>query len=169
MSTTTTGGGWFATVDKAVGVLVNAGGWLGGIAVVALMFHIIADVFLRYFFNSPLPATIEIVSYWWMVLAVFPGIALTQRRKEHVEVTLLSDLMPESHKSVIILAARVLTIITVGALAWYGWLAALEQMQRGEIAMGSITILIWPMRFIVPLGFGLFFLQLLLDLYRDVD
>lgn len=158
-----------AGLDRVVGVLVTAAAWLGAIAVVGLMIHIIADVFLRYFFNSPLPATIEIVSYWWMILVIFPGIAFTQRRKEHVDVTLLTDLMPDTHRIGIRLLSRVLTMITVAALAYYGWLAALEQWHRGEIAMGSITILIWPMRFMVPLGMGLFLLQLLIDFYRDIQ
>lgn len=155
-------------IDRIVGVLVMVGAWIGAFAVVALMIHIIADVFLRYFFNSPLPATIEIVSYWWMILVIFPGIAFTQRRKEHVDVTLLTDMMPEVHRAGIRVVARVLTIATVAALAYYGWLAAIEQWHRGEIAMGSITILIWPMRFMVPFGMGLFLLQLLVDLYRDI-
>ena len=157
-----------SAVDRGIGVAVTAGAWLGAFAVVALMLHIIADVFLRYFFNSPLPATIEIVSYWWMILVVFPGLAFTQRRKEHVDVTLLTELMPDKQQAGLRIAARLITMLTVGALGWFGWLAALEQWHRGEIAMGSITILIWPMRFMVPLGMGLFFIQLALDLYKDV-
>jgi len=155
--------------DKFLGVFVVGFAWLGGFAVVALMLHIIADVFLRYFFNSPLPATIEIVSYWWMIMIIFPAVAWTQRRKEHVEVTLVTDLMPEQHRVVVAIFARLLTMATVAALAYYGWLAALEQWHRGEIAMGSITILIWPMRFMVPLGMGMFFLQLAVDLVRDIQ
>lgn len=158
---------WLRTADRIVGLFVNLGGWIGGATVIVLMFHIVADVFLRYTMNSPLPATIEIVSYWWMILITFLGQGLTQRRREHLEVTLLTDLMPEMDRLGTVIGGRILTLLTVIALGYYGLLAALEQTHRGEIAMGSVTILVWPMRWIVPIGMGVFAAQLVIDLVRD--
>ncbi len=159
---------WLTTADNIVGVFVNIGGWIGGATVIVLMLHIVADVFMRYVFNSPLPGTIEIVSYWWMILITFLGQGLTQRRREHLEVSLLTDLMPQMDRLGTIIGGRLLTLITVVALGYYGLLAAIEQTHRGEIAMGSITIAIWPMRWMVPIGMGIFAAQLVVDLIRDV-
>lgn len=151
-----------------VGVLVDLGGWIGGATVLVLMIHIVLDVAGRYLLNAPLPATIEIVSYWWMILITFLGQGLTQRRREHLEVTLLTDLMPERDRLGTIIGGRILTLLTVLALGYYGLLAAIEQTHRGEIAMGSITFAIWPFRWIVPIGMAIFACQLVIDLIRDI-
>lgn len=159
--------GW-PVVDRTLNFGVNGGGLIAACATFLLMVQVIVDVALRYFANAPLPGTLEIVSYWWMVLITFPALALCQRRREHVDVSLLVDLMPELHRTLAIVAARLVTLGFVLLLAWVGWLYALEQMASGEVAMGSVTIPIWPTRFAVPLGMLLFALQLAADLTADL-
>ncbi|WP_224407549.1 TRAP transporter small permease [Afifella sp. IM 167] len=154
--------------DRALAKAVQGGGLISAAATFILMAHVIVDVAMRYLANAPLPATIEIVSYWWMVLITFPALALTQRRREHVDLSLLTELMPARHRRVSIIMARVATLAVVLIIGWCGWLYALEQMARGEIAMGSVTIPIWPTRFAVPLGMLLFALQLTANLIEDL-
>ena len=159
---------WLKRFDAVVGEVVKYAGWVAGATVIILMLHIVLDVFMRYTFNSPMPATIEVVSYWWMILITFLGQGMTQRRREHLEVTLLTDLMPEVQRLGTVIGGRFLTLITVSALGFYGMLAAIEQTHRGEIAMGSVTILVWPFRWMVPIGMGIFAAQLAVDLVRDI-
>ena len=63
---------------RILGWAVNGGGVIAAGATLILMVHIIVDVAMRYLANAPLPGTIEVVSYWWMVLIIFPAVALTQ-------------------------------------------------------------------------------------------
>jgi TRAP-type C4-dicarboxylate transport system permease small subunit len=76
--------------------------------------------------------------------------------------------MPDRHRKFFMIAARLVTLAFVLLLCWVGWLYALEQMDRGEVAMGSVTIPIWPTRFAVPLGMMLFAFQLTADLIADI-
>ena len=41
-------------------------------------------------------------------------------------------------------------------------------MERGEVAMGTVTVLIWPARFAIPLGMLLLALQLTEDLIASI-
>ena len=153
---------------RILGWAVNGGGVIAAGATLILMVHIIVDVAMRYLANAPLPGTIEVVSYWGMVLIIFPAVALTQRRREHIDVSLMIELMPDLHRKLSEIAARLVSIVLVLLLAWYGWFYALDQMERGEVAMGTVTVLIWPARFAIPLGMLLLALQLTEDLIASI-
>ena len=78
------------------------------------------------------------------------------------------ELMPDLHRKLSEIAARLVSIVLVLLLAWYGWFYALDQMERGEVAMGTVTVLIWPARFAIPLGMLLLALQLTEDLIASI-
>ena len=40
---------------------------IGAVAVIALMLHVVADVAMRNLTNTPIPATFEIVTHYYMV------------------------------------------------------------------------------------------------------
>lgn len=142
-------------MNRAVSIvrrLCVAAATLSGAAIIALMIHVSADVALRTFSNRPIPGTLEIVAYWWMVSIVFLGIAYTKIRNEHIAVDLLPDRLPPNQRAV---ARVILEVITIGVLLlliYFGWEAAMSSMARGENAVGVTPIPVWPFRFLLPLG-----------------
>lgn len=46
----------------------------------------------RVLLGASVPATIELVSNWWMVLVFYFGLAATHRRGEQIRITALVDL-----------------------------------------------------------------------------
>src|SRR5699024_5462212 len=102
-------------------------------------------------FNQPIAGSIEYVSYWYMVAIAFCGIALAERYGEHIDAPLVFDRLPRSVRKEFTIVARVLTVLLMIAIAWWGWHEALRQYEFREQG-GAAGVPIWPGRFLVPLG-----------------
>src|SRR6266567_2009403 len=81
-----------------MGVISAAVGGLGrllmvpaGIALILMMLHVNADVVGRLLLNHPIPVTIEVVSYYYMVAVIFLPLAAVERADHHIAVDLLSQ------------------------------------------------------------------------------
>ena len=68
---------------------------LAGAAVALMMVQVTLDVAMRHLFGSPLPGTLTIVSYYYMVIAAFVPLALAEQRDAHISVEFVTDLMPK--------------------------------------------------------------------------
>lgn len=136
--------------------LVSAMGLVGIICVTLMMFHVTADVVLRFVFNAPVGGTITIVSNYYMVILGFGSLAVAESRNAHVSVEVLTELMPRKIQTGLasmsaFLAAVVFTFLTVRT-----WIEAVAKMNIGaSIQQGTMTIPVWPSYFALPLGCGL--------------
>ena len=61
---------------------------LAGLAVLGILLTISLDVLMRSIFKAPFSATTEIVSYYWMVPAVFLPMMFLEISKGHIETDL---------------------------------------------------------------------------------
>ena len=78
-------------IGKALARLLDIQATIGIAAVGLMMFHITFDVFGKYLFNAPLPATLEIVSHYYMVVVVFLPLAMVEKRDAHISVEVLTQ------------------------------------------------------------------------------
>src|SRR5699024_5930093 len=79
------------TVDNLTRIANKIVASVAAVMLVVMIVQVFADVGLRNMLNSPLPATLEIVSFWWMVALSFLGLAYAKNRNEHIAVSLVSD------------------------------------------------------------------------------
>lgn len=128
---------------------------IGGIVLLLMMIHISADVFMKYVFNAPLQGTLEIVSSYYMVLGVFLPLPLVEWRRQAILVDVVFMQMPRWLKLACVVLVLAVMAALYGAFAWQTWNDALRAFSRNEIAMGPAQTVIWPSRFVLPLGFGL--------------
>jgi TRAP-type C4-dicarboxylate transport system permease small subunit len=156
-----------AFLDKIVLRLTRAFALLAGIAALGLAAHMVVDVCLRFFFNTPIEGTLEYVTYWWMPCIVFFGLALTQRRAENIDLPMLHERLTGRTATVSSIIAHVLTVLFVGLIGWYGLENALAQTAVGEFTSATNT-LVWPMRWVVPVGIAILVLQLLADIRQTL-
>lgn len=147
MTSTGARAGLARTASIATAVL-SAVGQLGIAFMVAV---VIADVAMRSLFNAPILGALEVVTYWCMVTVSFIGMWIAQRRGEHISVTMLTDKMHPQAQFLHQLFGNILTLVFLLAVGWYGWGNALQNMARGEFT-GATNVLIWPMRFLVPIA-----------------
>jgi len=125
----------------------------GGAALVALLLTVVLDVVLRFASGSGIEGANDMVSSWWMVTIAFTGIALAQRANGRIQVDFLVDALPARTRLVVDVVVLLVVAGFALALAWGGWVEALEQKEAGEYAAIGHR-LIWPFRFVVPLGFA---------------
>ncbi len=132
---------------------------------VVLMLHVVVDVVGRTLFNHPLPSTLEIVSDWWMVILVFGSFGYAQYRGEHVRATILTDNLPRSWQR----GAEAAALLLMGAvgvlIALYGWTEALHSMAIDETLVSSTPVVVWPFKFLIPLGGLALALQCVASIY----
>lgn len=141
---------------------------LAGLAVLGILLTISIDVLMRAIFKAPFSATTEIVSYYWMVPAVFLPMMFLEISKGHIETDLFYQHFSLGMKKVARLIAGVLTIGIYGLLTWFTLEQALRATARGEVAMGVNLLPIWPVRWIMPVVFALTTATALLILVKRV-
>src|SRR5690606_29970993 len=135
---------------------------IAGVAVVLMMLQITIDVAGKYLFNAPMPATIAIVSNYYMVFVAFLPLALAERRNEHISVELVTELMPHAVQRHLASWIYLFSAVTFGFLAYAGWTEAVAKQAIGAfIIERGQRIPVWLSYYLQPIGCGLMSLTLL--------
>jgi len=142
---------------------------IGCVAIVLMMVNVMAEVIVRYFFNRSIPGTAEFVSGYYMVMVVFLPLAYLQLERGHVIIELFTQKASDRTKSWI---DGIVYIICSGALAIYayaGFNKAIEMTQRGELWFGLIEVIIWPARWMMPIGVAVMGVVMFLQAIRELQ
>jgi TRAP-type transport system small permease protein len=140
--------------DEEVTIEHHPENWLALALFWALAFIVFLQFFTRYVLNDSLAWTEEIARYGLMVLA-FVGGAIVTRKKAHIAVELVSNLMqPGLARSTLLAAVDFVTLAFLALLAWfsitivermhYQWMTVFElpmSLVYGGIAVGCFLML----------------------------
>ncbi len=102
--------------------------FLDGVTVLCMgliLILVVAQVVLRYVFNSPLTWSEELAVYI-MVWMTFIGSVICMRDNEHIEVTILVDYLPRGLRRAAILFSRLASVIFLLVVMYYGTELVLE-------------------------------------------
>jgi len=148
-------------VDRWLGRAVNLTSVIGTIAVGLMMLHITVDVVGKFIFSQPVPATITMVSSYYMVVVAFLPLALAERRNAHISVEVLTELFPPRMQYHINGLTYLLSAAVFGLLAYRGFTNAYNKQDMGSFIMEQGTkVLIWPGHYLLPIGAALMVLVL---------
>lgn len=148
------------TAPSVLERITNAAGIFGGIGILLLLFHVVADVTSRHAFNRPLYGTLEISQYWYMPMIVFLGLAMAERTDQHISAPIVYDRLRPRLQLEFAAIATVLSVLLLVGFAWFGFEEAVTLMNQGAAGIVS-QVPIWPTRFLVPLGSLLFALEII--------
>lgn len=138
---------------------------LGGLVIALMMLHITADVMGRYLFNTSLPGTITIVSNYYMIVAVFLPLALAEEEDAHISVEVFTAGLGPSGQRIVTIFSLLVSLFVTALFTGKTWEEALRQMQSGAaVLQGNSTVTIWPSNFLLPIGFGLMFIVIVIKL-----
>lgn len=126
---------------------------LSAIFLLIMMLHISLDVILKYAINHPIQATLETVSYYYMVISVFLPIAFVEFSRQSIAVDVFYNLMPGFLRVACVGLAFLICIAVYGTMAWLTLGDAIRAFNRTEIVSGSTYMQIWPSRFVLPVSF----------------
>lgn len=131
-------------------------GFLGALAIIAMMLHITLDIILRSTLSVSIPGTLEIVTrYYMMMLALLP-LGWVEWRRGMITVEALTGLYGEkgTHRIDILVAAISAGIYIVLTISTWG--KAVEQYSIGSYVMSlNFPMPVWPTYFVLPVAFGL--------------
>jgi TRAP-type C4-dicarboxylate transport system permease small subunit len=124
----------------------------------AMAFMVTVDVTMRYFFNSPLPASVEICQLIepWVIFLPF---AYTLTIGGHVQVTLFTMRLPKKWRFASDIFAYSIDFIFFSLLCYFSWVEFSQSFAIGEIMLAAIKLPWWSGKLAMPLGSFLIALQ----------
>ena len=138
-----------------------------------LMVVMNVDIFGRYLFNAPLTGTSEFVSVSVSAL-VFLLLPQTVRSGRMTRVTIVLDLLQDSHSRLVLLLDR--SYLVLGAVAYAGlarwmWPRMVQAYERGAFigSEGVFQLLEWPIYLVICIGCVLAALSALARLQNPMD
>lgn len=145
-----------AAIDNAMRRITGGLALVGAVGVVLMLLHVTAYVIMRHFVASPIPATIEIVSYYYMILIAFLPLAWAERRGDMITVEVFQHLMPAAFKRWADILVALVTFAAYAALTYTTWLVAMREFgSRSFLISLNVALPTWPGYFVLPVAFGL--------------
>lgn len=136
------------------------------LALVLMMFLTAADVIMRYFFNSPVIFAQEVTELL-LVTCVSLGISFCALEKGHVSVDILANNLPKRIQAVFDCITNLITIVFFLVIAWRSFVH-MQYLEGNRITTLTLFIPTYPFVGIVSLGFALFVVVLLMDLFDSI-
>lgn len=131
----------------------KSGLYLSMFLALIMALHVTAEIVGRRFFNYPLPGTIEIVSYFYMVSVSFLPLGYSQAVGEHVSADAFMALIPRKLRPHAEWLGKMLSVIVCLILLWATTQMAVQQTRLGEAVQSAyFDIPVWWTRWLVPLG-----------------
>ncbi|MCB1464099.1 MAG: TRAP transporter small permease [Nitratireductor sp.] len=125
---------------------------LAACALVLLALNVFIDVLGRAFLKTPLPGTLEMTAQWWMPTLTLLAFAYTEKRQEHIKVTILLDALPLAMRRTIEGCFGLIAIALLIGLAWYAFDEAMDSFRYGETTSSLPPVAIWPFKFVAVAG-----------------
>jgi TRAP-type C4-dicarboxylate transport system permease small subunit len=148
---------------KAVAALSTLAGWCSAGMIVAAVAITCQMIFIRFVLNGSTIWQTEAVVYL-VIAATLIGLPYVQRLRGHVNVDLIPISLPPRARMVMAILTSLLSIIIVSVMLYYGyeyWHFAWDRGWRSDTVWG---VRLWIPYLALPIGFGLFLLQLIADL-----
>ncbi len=127
-----------------------------------------ANAMIRYAFDISSNAWLELQWYMFAVVVML-GASYTLQRNEHVRVDVFyMHLSPKMQEWVDIIGGVLFLLPACAVIGYYSWPFFLESWVRDEISTNAGGLLRWPVKFLIPLGFFLLFLQGLSEIIKRI-
>ena len=145
-----------------------AAAWLATWCVLAACLVSAGNAIVRYSLDMGSNAWLETQWYLFAVIVLF-GASKTLRLNGHVRVDLLYGLLTPRGQVWLDLVCLALFLLPASVLlAGMSWTVFAESWRIGEVSSNAGGLVRWPVKLVLPLGFGLLALQGLAEMARRV-
>jgi len=148
---------------RLVAAISTLAGWCSAGMIVAAVAITCQMIFVRFVLNGSTVWQTEAVIYL-MVAATLIGLPYVQRLRGHVNVDLVPLAFPMGARKVLAIITLSISILIVAIMLYYGydyWHFAWDRGWKSDTVWG---VRLWIPYLALPIGFGLFLLQLVADL-----
>ena len=130
--------------------------FVGAIGVVVMMIHVCTDIVARLVTGASLPATVEIVSYYYMILVAFLPLAWVERNNGMISVELIDFMLTPVMMRISDGVVAALGAVIYAVVAYATWITAADNFETGTFVIAlQHKIITWPGYFLPPVGFAL--------------
>ncbi len=131
-------------------------GYIGALAVVAMMLHICLDVILRNLFRHSMDTVPEIVARYYMTGLAFLPLGWLELRRDMISVELLDFTLNRTTRRLSDIAVLTVATLAYGLLAWTNWQQALSETRSGTLVeIATYQMPVWHSYYFAPVGFTL--------------
>jgi len=159
-------GPWLGLLDRATGRLFRWVNVLGVCMILAMMALTTIDVSLRYCCSRPITGTVELVEFM-LVIAVFFGLAHTQRRGSNIAADIIDTLLPTRVIRVLEVFTGALALLLCIAMAWATFEEAVDPNAQWDTT-DMLEVPIWPFKLLAAVGLGLLSIEMIVHLMRRI-
>ncbi|ETX27722.1 TRAP transporter small permease [Roseivivax isoporae] len=156
---------------RAVAAISTLAGWCAAAMIVAAVAITCQMIVVRFVLNGSTVWQTEAVVYL-VIAATLVGLSYVQRMRGHVNVDLVPLALPPGPRRALCIVTLSVSVAIVAVMLWYGyeyWHFAWERGWRSETVW---AVRLWIPYLAIPVGLGLFLLQLVADLVAvilDID
>lgn len=148
---------------RAVHAVSTLCGWIAAGLMVASLFVTCHMIYVRAVLGRSTIWQTEAVIYM-MIAATCLGLSYVQKLRGHVSVDLLPLALRPGPRRLLAYVILLATIAVVAMVTWYSWDVFHQAWRRNWKSSSVWAPPLWVPYLALPLGFGLFLLQLLADL-----
>lgn len=131
-------------------------GYIGALAVVAMMLHICLDVVLRNTLRLSMDTVPEIVARYYMTALAFLPLAWLEIRRDMISVELLDFALNDKTRRISDILVMLIATVVYGLLAWTNWDKALSETRVGTLVeIATYKMPVWHSFWFAPIGFTL--------------
>lgn len=139
-------------LNRLIDLVTGTSTFLALIALFSMMIMITFDAILNKVLGSPIPGTIEVTSYYFMVLVVFLVLPFIEKTQSHISADFIIIRFRPKIQETFQVLGKLLTIAFYSLLAYGATIQAIKSTRRLETVMSNFTFYIWPARWGVVLG-----------------
>lgn len=156
-------------LDRTLDLLSKLGLLLSGMMLLYMSINVTYGVIKRYVFHDPSIIAIEMVKIL-LIPACVLAVSYVQRNGRHLKVDFLMNRFSQKIQFIISEVAVPLMGLFVGVvLVWKGWESAVYSLQIYERSMSVWSEPVFPVRFTIPVGYGLLCLIMIGQLFRGIS
>ena len=148
---------------RIVGGLSTVCGVFAALLILASVLITCQMIWVRFVLNESTIWQTEAVTYM-MIAATLIGLPYVQLLRGHVNVDLVPMLLTPFGQKLLSLLVLVASIVVIGIMAWHGYELFHVAFDRGWRSDTVWGVKLWIPYVAMPIGFGLYVLQMIADL-----
>jgi TRAP-type C4-dicarboxylate transport system permease small subunit len=123
-------------IERSVYKLTLVMGIISAIGLTSMMLISVYDILMRFFFAKPIYGVYELVGMLLVLTSTF-GMALCQKDKAHITITLITDMLPPRLKSITEVFGLLMAFICFGIITGMMFIDTVEYFERGIGGLSS--------------------------------
>jgi TRAP-type C4-dicarboxylate transport system permease small subunit len=129
-------------IERWVYKLTLVMGLISALGITFMMLITVYDVLMRFFFAKPIYGVYELVGMFLVLTTAF-GMALCQKDKAHITITLITDMLPAKMKTTSVLFGLLMSFICFGIITLQMFIQTIKYFERGTGGLSSHLGINW--------------------------